>query len=121
MVEQIKERRQKERQTSQNETSLGQVWKIAPSRCAYGTELAVCQRCSRKIAEKDGDDGEVAAAAISSERGKMGGGNSTKVEAAQKRGQDQNEERGKAVEVDLAEWFGVEYREEIHEEEQKKV
>ena len=32
---------------------------------AYG---AVCQRCSRRIAEKDGDDGEVAASRSASER-----------------------------------------------------
>ena len=49
----------------------------------------------------DGDNGKVAAAASSSERGQMGGGNSTR-EAAKRKGQVQNEERGKAVEVHLA-------------------
>ena len=47
----------------------------------------------------------------------MGGGNFTKVEAAKRSGQVQNEERGKAVEVHLAKWFSVEYREEVHEKE----
>ena len=57
----------------------------------------------------------------SSERGQMGGGNSTKVEAAKRRRQVQNEERGKAVEVHLAEWISVEYSEEVHEKIQRKV
>ena len=64
-------------------------------------------------------NGKVAAAAISSERGQLGGGNSTKVEAAKRRRQD--EERGKAVEVHLATWFSVVYREEVHEKVQRKV
>ena len=68
--------RQKERQTTQNETSLGEVWKIALSPCASGTELALCQRCSRRVAEKDGDDEKVAAAASSSDMEQMGGGDS---------------------------------------------
>ena len=38
--------RHEETQTTQSETSLGEIW------------LAVCQRCSRRIAEKDGDDGK---------------------------------------------------------------
>ena len=89
---------QKDRQTSQNE-----VWKIALSLCAERAELATCQRRSRRIAEKDGDDGKVAASGSSSEREQVGGGNSTKVEAAKRRGQVQNEERGNDFEVPLAE------------------
>ena len=54
--------RQKERQTSESETSLGEIWKMA----------------LRKIAEKEGDDGKVAAAASSSEMEQMGRGDSTK-------------------------------------------
>ena len=57
--------RQKERQTS--ETSLWEIWKMALSPPASGAELAMCQRCSRRIVEKDGDDGKVAAAESSSE------------------------------------------------------
>ena len=67
-------------------TGLGEVWKIALSLGAVDTELALCQCCSRRIAEKDGDNGKVAAAAAenSSQRGQMGGGSSTKVEAAKR-------------------------------------
>ena len=61
--------------------------------------MALCQCCSRTIAEKDGVNGKVAAAARSSEREQMGGGDSTKVEAAKRRGQDQHEERGNAAEI----------------------
>ena len=86
--EEEKKERQKEGQNPQNETSFGEVWEIALSLGDYGTELAWCQCSSRRIAEKDGDNGKVAAAAISSERGQMGGGNSTKVETANRRRQD---------------------------------
>ena len=68
----------------QNETSLGEVCKIVPSPGAFGTEWSLCQCCSRRIAAKDGDNGKVAAGAIPSERGQMGGVNSTKVEAVKK-------------------------------------
>ena len=51
----------------------------------------------------------------------MGGGGSTKVEAAERRGQKQNEQRGKAAEVHLAKWISVEYREEVHEKVLRKV
>ena len=37
------------------------------------------------------------------------------MEAAKRRGQDQNEERGKAAEMHLTKWISVEYREEVHE------
>ena len=50
-----------------------------------------------------------AAAASSSEREQVGGGNSTKVEA------------GKAVEVHLANWVSMEFREEVHEKIQRKM
>ena len=43
--------------------------------------------CSRRTAEKDGDDEKMAAAGSSSEREQMGGGDSTKVETV-KRGED---------------------------------
>ena len=64
--------KQNERQTSQSETSLGEIWKMALSLFASGAGLAKCQRCSRRIAEKDGDDGKVAAVGSSSEREQMG-------------------------------------------------
>ena len=54
-----------------------------------------------RIAEKDGDNGKVAAAASSSEREDMSGGNSTKVEAAKRRGQVQNEDRAKLLRCTL--------------------
>ena len=60
-------------------------WKMALSPFAFGAELAVCQRCSGRTAEKDGDDGKNAAAGSTGEREQMGGGDSTKVEAATKR------------------------------------
>ena len=43
---------QRERQTSQSGTSLREIWKMALSPCASGAELALCQRCSRRIEEK---------------------------------------------------------------------
>ena len=53
-----------------------------------GSELALCQRCSGRIAEKDGDDGKNAAAGSSTKRKQMDGGDPTKVEAAKRRRQD---------------------------------
>ena len=52
------------------------------------TELAVCQRCSRRIGKKNGDNGKVAATLSSSEREQMFGGDRTMVEAAKRRRQD---------------------------------
>ena len=46
---------------------------------------------------------------------------STEVEAANRRGQDQNEERGKAAEMHLGKWIGLEYRKEAHEKVQMYV
>ena len=47
----MRKKRKVERVTNaQNETSLGDVWKIAVS---PDTELALCQCCSTGIAEKD--------------------------------------------------------------------
>ena len=43
--------RQKERQTSQSETSLGEVWKMALSPFPFGTEFVVCQHCSGRTRE----------------------------------------------------------------------
>ena len=80
-----KARRRRDRQTSQSETSLGEICKMAHSPFAFGAELALCQRCTGKIAEKDGDDGKHAAGS-SSEREQTGGGDSTKVVAARRSG-----------------------------------
>ena len=51
---------------------------MALSLVASGADLAMCQRCTRRIAGEDGDDGKVAA----SSETEMGGGDSTKVETA---------------------------------------
>ena len=56
---------------------------------------------STRIAEKDGDNGKVAAAAISSERGQMGGGNSTKMEAVKRCGQIQMKKEAKLLRCTL--------------------
>ena len=78
---------QEEKRTSQSEANLVEVWKVALSPFAFGAELAVCQRCGGRTAEKDGGDGKDAAG-ISGKRRQMGGGDSTKVEAAERRRQD---------------------------------
>ena len=52
---------QEERRTSQSETNLGEVWEVALSPFTFGTELAMCQRCGGRTAEKDGGDGKDAA------------------------------------------------------------
>ena len=66
---------------------------MALSTFAIGAELVVCQCCSGRIAEKDGDDGKDAAAGSSGKREQMGEGDSTKVEAVQRRRQDRNEKK----------------------------
>ena len=66
------------------------------------------------------EDGDMAASGSASEREQMGRGDFAKVETAKTRGQVQTEERGKAVEVHLAQRFSVEYREEVHEKVQKE-
>ena len=43
------------------------------------------------------------------------------MEAAKRIEQNQNEERGKAAEMQLGKWISVEYREEVHEKVQRKV
>ena len=58
---------------------------MALSPFAFGAEMAMCQRCSGWTAEKDVDDGKDAAAGSSGKREQMGGGDSTKVEAAKRR------------------------------------
>ena len=51
----------------------------------------------------------------------MGGGDSTKVETAKRRRQNQNETRGKAAEVHLAARISVKHREEVQEKVQRKM
>ena len=63
----------------------------------------------------------MAASGSASEREQMGRGDLTKVEAAERRGQVQNEDRGTAVEVHLAKWISAEHFEEIHEKVQRKM
>ena len=81
----------------------------------------MCQRRSRRITGKSGDDGKMAAAGSPSEREQMGGGGSTKVEAAKRRRQDRNEKGSNGTEVHLAEWISVECREEVHGKIQRKA
>ena len=64
-------RRQREKRTSQSETSLGEVWKRTLSPFALGAELAMCQHCSGRTAEKDGNDGKDAAAGSSGKKEQM--------------------------------------------------
>ena len=82
------EEKEKKGSNNHKRTSFREVWKKALSPFASAAELAMCQRCSRRFAEKDGDDGNVAATVSSSERLQMGGGHSTKVESAKRRRQD---------------------------------
>ena len=72
------------------------------SLCYLGRIGFVCQRCSRRITGKNGDDGKVAAAGIPSQREQMGGGDFEKVEAANRRREDRKEKRGKAAKVHFA-------------------
>ena len=57
---------------------------MALSPFAVGAESVVCQCYSGRIAEKDRDDGKDAAAGSSGEKEQIGGGDSTKDEAAKK-------------------------------------
>ena len=75
---------QEERRTFQSETNLVEVWEVALSPCAFGAELAMCQRCGGRTTEKDGGNGKDAAGR-SGKRRQMGGGDSTKVQAATRR------------------------------------
>ena len=75
---------QEERRTFQSETNLVEVWGVALSPFAFGAELAMCQRCGGRTTKKDGGDGKDAAGR-SGKRRQMGGGDSTKVEAAKRR------------------------------------
>ena len=52
----------------QSVTDPGEIWKMALSPFTFRAELAMCQRCSRRIAEQDGDDGKVAASGSGNER-----------------------------------------------------
>ena len=48
----------REKRNAGRETNLGEVWKVALSLFAFGAELAMCQRCGGRTAEKDGGDGK---------------------------------------------------------------
>ena len=73
-----------------------------------GAELAVCQCCSRRIAEKDGDDGKVAAAGSSSEREQMRRRFHRRWK--QPEGEDRTKMKKEAG-LHLANWISLEYRE----------
>ena len=45
----------------EREANLEKIWEVALSPFAAGAELAMCQCCSRRTAEKDGGDDEDAA------------------------------------------------------------
>ena len=62
-------------------------WEVVPYLFAIGAEWALCQRCSRSTAEKDGGDGEDAARSSGKSR-QMSGRDPTKVETAKRIGQD---------------------------------
>ena len=81
---------------------------------AAGAELAMCQCSSSRSEEKDVGDGEDAAGSVGKRR-QMGGGDSTKVEAAKRRRLDWEEEGGKSCEVCTAQWIGLEHREKVFE------
>ena len=66
LKEEVKGR--KSEKTPQDETSLGQVWKIVTFLMLWAQKLPLCQRSSRGVAEKDRDDGEVAESGTASER-----------------------------------------------------
>ena len=80
-----KERKKEARRPKVRQT-LGKTG-TCPSPFDSGAQLAMCQRCTRRTAEKEGGDGEDAAG-TSGKRRQMGGGDSTKVEAAKRRTQD---------------------------------
>ena len=80
-----KESRKKARRPKVRQT-VEKIGEVALSPSAFGAELAMCQRCGGRTAEKD-------AAGCSGERRQMGGGDSTKVEAAKRRRQNQKEEK----------------------------
>ena len=93
---------------------------MALSLGAAGTGLAKCQCGSGKVTKTNG--GSVQDATRSADQRKqMDGDNSNKVEAATRGGQNGNEERGKTMEVYLAQWVGMEYRESVYEKIQRKV
>ena len=71
---------------AERKTNPGKDWEVAPSPFAVGAEWAWCQRCSRRTGEEDGGD-EEDSAGTSGERTQIGGGDSTKVEAAKRRRQ----------------------------------
>ena len=90
---------------------------MALSPFALGAELAMCQRCSGRTAEKDGDDGKDAAAGSSGKRERMG------QQRSSQKGEDRTAMKKEAelTEVHLAQWISVEHREEVHEKKQRKV
>ena len=82
------EKKERQKETSQSETSLGDIWKMALFPCAVGAESDLCKCCNRRLAEKDGDDGKVAAVGKSSKKEWMDGGVPTRAETVERKRQD---------------------------------
>ena len=108
--------RPKEKQTSQSETSLGKVWKVALSLLTVGAELVVCQCCSGRIEEKDGDHGRM-------QQQESRWAEEIPHRLRQSKGEDRTEMRkeAKIIKVYLAQWIGLEYRAKIHKKIQRKM
>ena len=68
------EKKEKEGRNRDRRPSARQVLEKSGSFFASGAALVVCQLCTRRIADKDGDERKVAAARSSSEREQMSGG-----------------------------------------------
>ena len=88
---------------------------MALSPYASGAELAMCQRFSRRIADKDGADGKVAAAGSSSEREQMCGGDPQRWNRPNGEDRTEMKKKEKEAEMHLAPWTSTEYREEVHD------
>ena len=74
---------QEERRTSQSETRLGEVWKVALSPFAFGAEMVSVEGPQRRTKMMERMQQEV-----QEKKGQMRGGDSTKEEAAKRRRQD---------------------------------
>ena len=115
-----KEGKQKKCKTPQSDTNLGEIWELALSPLDSGEDLAKCQCCSRRTTKKNGGSAEIATRSAEQKK-QMDGGNTQKVEAAKRRGQNGNEERSKTIEVYPAQWAGMEHRDKVFVRIQRKV
>ena len=88
---------------------------------ALGAKLAVCQRCSGRTAEKDGDDGKGCSRGSSSEREQTGGGDSKRWR--QPEGEDRTELKKEAtyLRCTLLDGSAWSTEEKVHGKMQRKV